>query len=323
MTEGWSTDTQSVSAPEPAPVLQAQGPWMLRQAREIAGLHIATLAAALKVPVHKLDALEQGRYEELPDLTFARALASSASRHLKIDPAAVLAQLPRAVQPRLGGLVEPINAPFKAQSAVSASAGAGLLSRPALWVAGLLLSAAAVVLFLPSLPALTTQTPATLAPGDGATPDGNSTAGNSELGGNPPSGGEGATGMATETVTPPAMPGTAPDAAPPEPAASASATAVANATTNAAPTGASGSPLPNANLLKIEATNPTWVEVVNGAGRVEVQRMLKAGDVVEFSSTPPYSVVLGRSDATRVMVRGQAFDVTPFARNSVARFEVK
>lgn len=319
MTEGWSTDAQP-PAPlfEPAPAAEPQGPWLLRQTREAAGLHIAALAAALKVPVHKLDALEQGRYEELPDLTFARALASSASRHLKIDPAAVLAQLPRAVQPRLGGLVEPINAPFKSQSAVSASAGAGLLSLPAVWVAGVLLLAAAVVLFLPSLPALTTQIPATLALGDSATPDGNS-----ELGGNPPSGGEGGSGLATETVTPPAMVGSAPDAAPPEPAANTSATAVANAATSAAPTGASGSALPNANLLKIEATNPSWVEVVNGVGRVEVQRMLKAGDVVEFSSAPPYSVVLGRADATRVLVRGQAFDVTPFARNSVARFEVK
>ena len=65
----------------------ASRPVLLRAAREAAGLHIAALAAALKVPVRKLEALEAGRYGELPDLTFARALASSACRHLKVDPA--------------------------------------------------------------------------------------------------------------------------------------------------------------------------------------------------------------------------------------------
>jgi cytoskeleton protein RodZ len=34
-------------------------------------------------------------------------------------------------------------------------------------------------------------------------------------------------------------------------------------------------------------------------------------------------VVLGRADAVEVTVRGQAFDVLPYARNSVARFQVK
>ncbi|MBU7575138.1 MAG: helix-turn-helix domain-containing protein, partial [Hydrogenophaga sp.] len=62
----------------------ASRPVLLRAAREAAGLHIAALAAALKVPVKKLEALEAGRYSELPDLTFARALASSACRHLKV-----------------------------------------------------------------------------------------------------------------------------------------------------------------------------------------------------------------------------------------------
>jgi cytoskeleton protein RodZ len=76
-------------------------------------------------------------------------------------------------------------------------------------------------------------------------------------------------------------------------------------------------------LLSIAATGDSWVEVVNGSGRVVMQRMLKTGDVIEFSTAPPYAVVLGRADAARVTVRGQPFDVMPYARNSVARFEVK
>ncbi|HPH15047.1 MAG TPA: helix-turn-helix transcriptional regulator, partial [Burkholderiaceae bacterium] len=63
---------------------------LLRQAREAAGLHIAALAVSLKVPVKKLEALESDRLDLLPDAVFARALASSMCRALKIDAAPIL-----------------------------------------------------------------------------------------------------------------------------------------------------------------------------------------------------------------------------------------
>ena len=50
---------------------------LLRQARINAGLHVAALAVTLKVPVKRLEALEEGNMALLPDILFARALASS------------------------------------------------------------------------------------------------------------------------------------------------------------------------------------------------------------------------------------------------------
>ena len=50
---------------------------LLKAARERQGLHIAALAAAIKVTPRKLDALENDRWGELPDATFTRALAQS------------------------------------------------------------------------------------------------------------------------------------------------------------------------------------------------------------------------------------------------------
>jgi len=76
-------------------------------------------------------------------------------------------------------------------------------------------------------------------------------------------------------------------------------------------------------LLSIRAVNESWIEVLNGSGVQVVQRVLKPGETLDFSAAPPYSVVVGRADAVQVTVRGQPFDVMPFARNSVARFEVK
>ena len=46
---------------------------LLREAREAAGLHVATLAANLKVPVRKLEALEEDRFDQLGDAVFIRA----------------------------------------------------------------------------------------------------------------------------------------------------------------------------------------------------------------------------------------------------------
>jgi cytoskeleton protein RodZ len=67
---------------------------LLRQRREALGMHVVGLSAVLKVPVARLQALEEGRFDELPNLIFARALAGSVCRTLKLDPAAVLAGMP-------------------------------------------------------------------------------------------------------------------------------------------------------------------------------------------------------------------------------------
>ena len=90
---------------------------LLRAARERQGLHIAALAAAIKIPQRKLEALEADRFDELPDATFTRALAHHACVELlKIDAAPVLAQLPPLPQAGRRGLAAAaggLNAPFR------------------------------------------------------------------------------------------------------------------------------------------------------------------------------------------------------------------
>lgn len=278
-------------------------PVLLRQAREAAGLHIAAMAAALKVPVKKLEALEAGRYEELPDMTFARALASSACRQLKIDPAPVLEQIPSGRTPMLGDSSHSINAPFRSARGSLSLQPSEWLRRPAVLVAGALVMAAVALMYMPDLRpmvdavsgAVTRLSDITVAP----TSDSKT--------------------ATTELAPPP--PVVAP-AIPDEPVVLTPSTEVvaqnveATATAPAAEAGSAG-------LLSIKANGDSWVEVVDGRGASQVQRMLKTGDVLSFSTSPPYSVVLGRAEAVEVTVRGQAFDVMPYARNSVARFQVK
>ncbi len=302
-----------VSAHEGSPVAMEgeSRPVLLRAAREAAGLHIAALAAALKVPVKKLEALEAGRYSELPDLTFARALASSACRHLKIDPAPILQQIPQGVIPELGGSRHAINAPFQPAHDPAPINPLSWLSRPALLAAIVLLLGALVIVFMPRA-----EEPAQVEAGNVVTP--------LETQAEPVAATEPV--PAQEPAPAPALPG-ADGAAPAAPAAPVSAAPVAPAVASAAPEASVAAAAPAApaagSLLTIAATGESWVEVVNGSGSVVIQRVLQAGDAVDFSSAPPYTVVLGRAEAAQVTVRGKPFDVTRYARNNVARFEVK
>lgn len=308
-----------VSANEGSPVAMegVSRPVLLRAAREAAGLHIAALAAALKVPVKKLEALEAGRYGELPDLTFARALASSACRHLKIDPAPILQQIPQGVIPELGGSRHAINTPFQPAHDPAPINPLSWLSRPALLAAIVLLLGALVIVFMPRA-----EEPVQVEAGNVVTP--------LESPVEPVAATEPVPAQEPVPSGPsPALPGAdgAAPAAPAAPTVPVSTAPVALPAAATAATAPSEPPAPVAtapgSLLTIAATGESWVEVVNGSGSVVIQRMLQAGDAVDFSSAPPYTVVLGRAEAAQVTVRGKPFDVTRHARNNVARFEVK
>lgn len=277
-------------------------PVRLRQAREAAGLHVAALAGALKVPQRKLEALEEGRYEELPDLTFARALASSVCRHLGVDSGPVLEQIPASRAPSLGDSSEGLNEPFKVPREMQ---GAGkvleTLRRPAVLFSLLLLLGAAVLMLVPDFKPLVMSLPQEWGAAVESTPGA-------------------AASVTTEIERSPVV---QPILEAPTPVSAAPVSPPAASVTASVPASATAAAAPSEVLLSIRATAESWVEVVDGAGVSQTQRMLQPGDVLEFGSSPPYSVVVGRADSVEVRVRGQAFDVLPYARNSVARFQVK
>lgn len=142
---------------------------LLRIAREANGLHIETLAVSLKVPANKLEALEAGRIDLLPDLTFARALAASVCRTLKIDSLPVLAHFPATGMSRLGAQAPSINTPYRPTgSGPRISLRGQMLNPSVLAVAALLVAAVAVVLWPKPSDVLKGAAPV-LAPGAEAT----------------------------------------------------------------------------------------------------------------------------------------------------------
>ena len=299
---------------------------LLRQARERAGLHVVALAAMLKVPVHKLEALEAGRFDELPDATFTRALASSVCRVLKMDPAPVLASLP---QPKGVRLVEEgmgINAPFPQSSrreavGVEPSAAARQLSKPGVAALVLLFLAAVLWFVLPddgtwnvmnllspadggAAPSAVSQTPA----------DGNATSPSLE-------GAVAVMPVAASVSQDSSSTVSSPQSQPSAPVATPAETPVVAAPSEVTPVVQAEAA--GVQPLTMRAKEASWVQVTGASGRVLVQRSLQAGEVLSVATDLPLNVVVGRADETEVRVRGAVFDLAPYSRNNVARFEVR
>lgn len=256
---------------------------LLRQAREQAGLHVATLAAALKVPVRKLEALEADRFDLLPDAVFVRALAASVCRNLKIDPASVLERLPATGAPRLALSEGRINAPFRSPRDVASPGWRDQLTRPVFLVVAALLIGALVVALLPlrhddaAPEAVVFPPPAAQVPSAGPVVAGPA----------------------------PAEPTPAPVAAP-APAAQPATIAPAAA-----------------DIVVFKAKAQSWVQVTDARGGVPLRKLLAAGESAAASGPLPLAVTVGSVSATDVQVRGQPFDLAPLSRDNVARFEVK
>ena len=280
---------------------------LLRQARQSAGMDIAVLASALKVPVNKLQALENDDFAVLPDAVFARALASSVCRTLKVDPAPVLGQLPQGQAPRLVGDKDGLNAKFKDPQDKAPTLRLPAASRGVSLTVLALLAAAAAVYFLPSgmLEFDLARAPAP-APAQAVVEASQENGSVSE----PVPGAESAVSAQSPASD---VPAAAPTAAVPAAAVPMVAASVASA---------AGTVVASA-LLEFRATAESWVQVRDAAGAVVFERTLKAGESAQAPGKPPLSVVVGKVNATEVMVRGAPFDLSTVARENVARFEVK
>ncbi len=284
----------------------------LRKAREAQRLPIEALAAAIKVPPQKLKLLEADRFVELPDPAFARALAQTVARYLKIDPAPVLALLPPAIPNRMSNLTEGLNEPFR-ERALDGFAWSRLAS-PSVWAPLLLLLLAAwLYLAPPELLSRLTRSAQTVV--RGAEPVG--TAGDA-------AGGSVVTEvLRTPGAAAPLQPG-APMAVSGEPAIQ---PAFPSATSNT-PTAsvAASSALPNnpagAGVLQVEATGASWVEVVDADKRSLIARNVAAGETLQLEGVPPLRVKIGNANSVALRYKGEAVDLAPATRGSVARLRL-
>jgi cytoskeleton protein RodZ len=292
---------------------------MLREAREAHGLHIEMVAAALKVPPQKLMALEADDIASLPDPVFARALASSVCRALRIDPAPVLAKLPSTRHTPLAVADRTLKSNIVSGTPRwNGGRSSGLPSRALLTVVVLLLIGAGALFWLPqsvfdqigaTVSRLTSRSDAEANPGSESPAVGSVSGGPAVVAENVP----------VQAVAPSAPSGEAPSAS--------AANANANASTAAVPAAVGVAPpaaaVSSSQQLVFVAREECWITVTEAGGKQLLRRSLQAGETVGLSGTLPLSVVVGRASAVDVQVRGKPYDMKPVTRGGgVARFEV-
>jgi cytoskeleton protein RodZ len=285
-----------------APSTTAGG--LLRAARERQGLHIAALAASIKVSPRKLDALERDRYDELPDPAFTRALAQTVCRTLKIDAAPVLALLPPAGPASLEHVAGSLNTPFRPGRESDGIAASAV--RPLAWAGGALMLAALVIMAVPEgwwgagssaeAPALIASAPLASAPAPEAS-------------------------AAAASAMPVVADAASAVAAPEAPAASA---APDGETVFAAPPPAPGaSEVTPAALLSIRVSETSWIEVQDARGSILLSRSVQPGEAVGLNGSAPLRLTVGNAAGTALVFRGLPVDLAASTRDNVARLELK
>ena len=297
---------------------------LLRQAREQQQMSVQALASTLKVPVYKLQALEEDRWDVLTDSVFTRSLALSVCRLLHIPAEPVLAGLPKHEAAKLASNPEGINAPFKEKtlrSLMSSSQDSGS-SNAVKVVAALLIAVAggAGLYFVPQWQAAE-EAQAAAAPGEAATDE---PLFMPQLQTEPETPVAEPSEAKSESATAVTAASAAVDATATPPATVTAAAEAANAVAAAAEPASKPAATANGRVLRFAATGESWVQVRDAQQQVVMEKMLKAGDVYqEAAAGRPLQIVVGNASATTLEIDGVATDLTASAKNNVARFEVK
>lgn len=272
---------------------------MLRARRVELGLSQADVAGFVKLPARRIEALEQERWEELPEGPYLRGFLRNVARALNLDVAALIARvdgslapasrarvltssgtthvmLPRRSGPaddRRGGrrLVYGAFA-FALIAALIAWSGTDSFDR-ALVAGKAMFGAPHEIAVAPAVPAVPAK----------------------------------ADDVAAETAA--ASPPAAPEEAKPAPAPTATGIAAQ-----------SPSPPATALALLFHFNEESWVEVRGADGKVLYQRLNPAGSDQGIDGVAPFSLVVGNAKGVALRFRGQPVDLTPYTRDSVARF---
>jgi cytoskeleton protein RodZ len=295
------SDTLDAVSATPAEPRATTAGGLIRQARQAKGLHIAALAAAIKVVPQKLEWLESDQYDKLPDATFTRALAQAVCRVLKVDAAPVLALLPPPNGHRLEQVSEGLNTPFHDRPGRFVPREWARVTSPALWVTALLVVGALLLYVLP--------------PGWLPLPAGSRTRADAPASA-PVAASAGQASIQQASAPSGSMAGLTQgaDLLAPEGPASGSVGGGINAVPAAAGTG---------GVLEFRTSAPSWIEVVDASGLTILGRLVQPSEAVALEGAVPLKVRIGNASGTQLVFHGQPVDLTPFTRDNVARLELK
>lgn len=300
------TDTTVESAaPVPAPEPAVRPGRTLADARTSRNQTVAEIALQLKLSVSQVEALEADDYARLPGPVFVRGFVRNYARLMELDGEALVAGLKMPLDPLAAGAAIPHshNIPFPD----------GRGPRWPIYAALIAVLAVIVVLFefiYSSPPAEVTDAPAPPAPVVAQPVF-------------PPQSDVSAV-MATQPVAEPAQPApvSVPVAVPPPMPAQAPAP-VSAPPTQQIPVAAPEAKRAGAVEMKMIFEKQSWVEVRERDDRIVFSQLSPAGAVQIIQVVPPLNVVIGSASGVKVTYKGRSVDLTPHAKNEVARFTLE
>ena len=95
--------------------------------------------------------------------------------------------------------------------------------------------------------------------------------------------------------------------------------AVAAASASSVQSAASSSAPASDLALSFRFNEPSWVEVRAADGKVLLQRLNAAGSEQQVEGSAPFSLIVGNAKGVEVRFHGRPVDLTPFTRDQVAR----
>ena len=283
---------------------------LVRQARERARLTPDELAAQTKLPRHTVEALERDDYETLNEPVYIRGYYRKCAKVLGLADKELLDAYDLTAKPHAPAL------PSKLRLASGAELGSG--SR--LPVALAVITAIAAILVCAflwfargerALPA-SVQAKANAMAHNQSAPVTDAAAVPAVVEAAPGS------GAATEVPVPAPADGTAAQAvgaqSPQAQALPAQKLSSSIATPDNAAAGAGGS-------FTLSMTAESWARVDDATGKMVINGLIHAGEVVTLSGTAPFKVFLGNAPGVRVEQAGKTLDIAQFTSdNKTARF---
>ena len=353
-----ANDQPSEMNTEPAPV-DKPGWILLQEARLAQGMDIEPLAAILKIPARKIEALEAGALSGVGDLTFSRALAGSICRQLRIDAKPILAAWPtRDTLAREVPLNLPNDGAASAATALPPEATTGSGGRVVWAVLVLILVSIGVWLAVTELQRGSERREKAVGAAERLAPETGPGIAN-QLVISPVEGSSSESGAddvkaakpvlaapvkvapvtAAATVTsPPVTSASAasldapanvatPPLTPPPPVPTEVVPVAPTPTVGTVPVQKRNQPLSSADIgqhaLVLSAVTESWVEVIGRSGTRVFTRLMSPGDYVVLGDEDlPYNVLVGNAVGVRVFSRGEPVDVQATARLNVSRFDV-
>lgn len=292
----------------------------LREARAQQNLSVDEVSGRIKFAPRQVEALEADDFAHLPATTFLRGFVRSYARLLQIDPAPLLAALPRAPEqsasPQTKALTDvPFPDIYTERKQNIIWLAAALVVAVAVALSAWLFSARPKERSAPqtTLSSVRSTTVETLALPQAvpisAVPEAGSDAVSA-----PPDTGSAAPIQGAEVSEAEVKKAAAPQTAalPVQPVAAPPARPVANAASASGPA-----------AIRVTFDADSWVEIADKSGKILLSQLGHAGEQQNIDGSPPFTLTIGYFKAVHLYYKGRAVDLAPHAKAEVAHLTLE